>query len=175
MSSILTEQINELMADSDLDPIRRARALAQLAASEHWVLGVYIDTLTASPNPDRAEQAQAIRQCGAQVQQVLAQEIETLRANADVDPIRKARTLARLARVSLRLADVHHRLGAEALRGFDLVAALEEAHKEAQPEIERRKRYWFEKSEEALAETSADAPNWPSGDPSPGGTVSAGS
>jgi len=167
----IPEQIAELHADPDLDPIRKAHAIAQLAAN----LPVLVEQLD---KKRAADQDLAVRTAGAidkllsYVHEVFAELVEALRANPDLDPIKKARAIARLASEELRLRALNlRRRATEALPRFDLVAVLEEALKENQRKIEREKAELLARgSEEALAETSADAPNGPSRNPSPGGT-----
>src|SRR5262249_50374182 len=154
----IPEQIAELQANADLDPIRKAHAIAQLAAN----LPVLVEQL----EKGRADQGVPVQRGGAidelisNVHEVFAEQVETLRANPDLDPHKKARAIARLASEELRLRALNlRRRATEALPKFDLVAVLEEALKENQRKVEREKAALLAReSEEALAETSADAP-----------------
>jgi hypothetical protein len=110
------------------------------------------------------------------VLEVFAEQVEALSANPDLDPIKKAGAIARVASEELRLRALRFRRAAEARLLFDYGALLEEVIKEVQPQIERKKAALLAReSEEALAETSADESNGPSGNPSPAGEVPAGS
>jgi len=84
-----------------------------------------------------------------------------------------SQAIARLASEELRLRALHSRRVAEAIPSFDFAAMMEQALKEAQPRIEELKR--LARSQEALAENSADERDGRSENPSPGGTTSTGS
>ena len=168
----IPEQIAELHADPDLDPIRKAHAIAQLAAN----LPVLVEQLD---KKRAADQDLAVRTAGAidklisNVHEVFADQVEALSANPDLDPLKKAQAIARLASEELRLRALHSRRVAEAIPSFDFVAMMEQALKEAQPRIEELKR--LARSQEALAENSADERDGRFENPSPGGTTSTGS
>jgi hypothetical protein len=90
----------------------------------------------------RAEQSLvAARQ--TDVRQMLNEEQEKLRTSPDLDPVRRIRALAELMREDRRAIEVHNRLVAKGLRGFDFAAMLEAAWKQAQPEIERKRRQYL--------------------------------
>jgi hypothetical protein len=77
------------------------------------------------------------------VRQMLSEEREKLRTNPDLDPLRRIRALAEFMREDRRAIEVHNRLVAKGLRGFDFATVLEAAWKEAQPEIERKRRQYL--------------------------------
>jgi hypothetical protein len=168
-----------LHANPDLDPIRKAHAIAQLASP----LAVFLEQLDKKQAADHGfavRTASAFDKLISIAHEVLAQQVEALRANPDLDPTKKARAIARLAREELRLRALHFRRAAKAPPRFNLAAFLEEAWKEAQPEIERKKRaahaaLLASESEEALAENSADERDGCSMNPSSGGTAYTGS
>jgi len=117
--------------------------------------------------------AGAINKLISNVHEVFAEQVEALSANPDLDPLKKAQAIARLASEELRLRALHSRRVAEAIPSFDFAAMMEQALKEAQPRIEELKR--LARSQEALAENSADERDGRSENPSPGGTTSTGS
>jgi hypothetical protein len=133
---VLSEQIRALRTDPDLDPVRRARAIAQLAAAL-LMLAEQSEKQRVDPS---VQELGIMDQFTASVHRVLAEQIETLRTNPDVDPEKKARAIARLDREGRRLRRLHFRWVTEAQRGqdFDFGAMLEEIWKENQPELERK-------------------------------------
>jgi hypothetical protein len=140
MHRVLTQQIEKLRADPDLDPFRKAHAIAPLAAH---VLALLEQFEKLPARPELAdERARTIEQLCADVHRVLAAQIETLRADPDIDPKKRARAIARLAREELRLRHLHFRRVAQAQCGqrFDYAAALEEIWKRKFPEFERKRR-----------------------------------
>jgi hypothetical protein len=85
----------------------------------------------------RAEQSLvAARQ--TDVRQMLNEEQGKLRTIPDLDPVRRIRALAELMK-DRRAIEVHNRLVAKGLRGFDFAAMLEAAWKPAQPENREEK------------------------------------
>jgi len=76
------------------------------------------------------------------VRQMLSEEREKLRTNPDLDPVRRIRALAELMREDRRAIEVHNRLVAKGLRGFDFAAMLEAAWKPAQPENREERRQY---------------------------------
>ena len=84
--------------------------------------------------------AEARLQAVSDVRQMLDEEGAKLRANPDLDPVRRTRALAEFMREDRRAIEVHNRLVAKGLRGFDFAAMLEAVWKQAQPEIERKRR-----------------------------------
>jgi hypothetical protein len=160
MHGVLTEQIKDLRADPDLDPVRKAQAIASLAA--HVV--ALLEQFEKLPRP--AEDAEAgeervrlIEELYANVHRALAEQIETLRADPNIDREKRARSIARLERQELRLRHLHFRRIAEARqrqRPFDLVAVLNQALEENKPKIEAMK---------AAAERSANEANGRAEDP----------
>jgi len=150
---VWVEEIRTLLANADLDPVQRARTIAQL---QRVLL--------------RAGELQSRRVADAPPGphfDLAAKEIEKLRANADLDPVQRARTIAQLARVQLRALEQQI---AEARRGpgpdFDYAAMLEEIWEELGPELERRRRAYRETLDAERAEMSADKPNGRASNPS---------
>jgi hypothetical protein len=157
MHRVLTEQIEKLRADPDLDPVRKAHAIAPLAAH---VLALLEQFEKLPARPELAdERARTIEQLCADVHRVLAEQIESLSADPDADPVKRAGAIARLEREELRLRHLHDRRVAEELRRFDLGAFLTQALEENKSKIEAMK---------AAAE-AADEPNGPARDPASGG------
>jgi len=174
MHQVLTEQLAELRAHPDRDRVRTAQAIAQLAAGVR-VLAEQTAKIEKQPiYPKRDMQnGGVIDQLIADVHRVLAEQIAILRAHADLDQIKKARVITRLASEEIRLRALDSCRATEALANFDLVAVLNEGLKEAERIIEEKKR--LARSQEALAENSADERDGRSENPSPGGTTSTGS
>jgi hypothetical protein len=165
---VLSEQIRALRTDPDLDPVRRARAIAQLAAAL-LMLAEQSEKQRVDPS---VQELGIMDQFTASVHRVLAEQIETLRTNPDVDPEKKARAIARLDREGRRLRRLHFRWVTEAQRGqdFDFGAMLEEIWKENQPELERKKRQLLgERIDEEGAEAAADGSDRRAANPSPNG------
>jgi len=148
---VLVAEIRTLQANADLDPVQRARTIAQLQRfllrarelQSRWVA-------EAPPGPHF---------------DLAGEEIGKLRANPDLDPVQRARTIVQLAGVQLRALEQQSRRVAEAHRGpdFDLGAMLEEIWKEFRPELERRRRAALDAER---AEMSTDEPNGRASNPS---------
>ena len=170
---VLTEQLEELRAHPDRDPVRKAQAIAQLAAGVRVLAEqtAQIEKQPMYPGRDMPNVG-VIDQLIADVHRVLAEQIAMLRAHADLDQIKKSRAITRLASEELRLRALHSRRVAEAIHSFDFAAMLEEALKEAQPRIEELQRR--ARSQEARAENSADERDGHSENLSSGGTASTG-
>jgi hypothetical protein len=152
----ILEDAEALRANPDLDPVRKGRALTQFARQA-------IDMLEQNRRLDVQTRWQAI----SAMQQMLHEEREKLRANPDLDPLQRTRALAELMREDRRAIEAYDRLVAQANRDFDLVTVLEEALKEAQPEIDRRRRQLLSDPGDAEgAEMSANEPDGPAPKPS---------
>jgi len=155
---VLAEQIDKLRADPDLDPVRKAQAIAQLTAD----VVALIEQFEKLPlGPDLAEaKAQQIDQFCANVHRVLTEQMETLRANPDVDPGKRARAIARFTSEERRLRDLHfRRVGQARPHLFDLAAVLTQGLEENTPKIEAMK---------AAAERAANERNGRAEDPTSG-------
>ena len=155
---VLAKGIDELRANPDLDPVRRARALAQLVREHRCAIELQFHR---APEAQRGPLLDYAEKVWGVVGRVLAEEIEKLRANPDLDPVRRTPAVARLAREQLRWIELDSRGASEAQRGpgFDLVAMLKQALEEAAPELERRKQlYWRERLDAERAEMSVDEP-----------------
>ena len=168
MHQVLTEQLEELRAHPDRDPVRKAQAIAQLAAGVR-VLAEQAAKIEKQPiYPKRHMQnGGVIDQLIADVHRVLAEQIGLLRAHADLDQLKKARVITRLASEEIRLRAL---ASCRALANFDLVAVLNEGLKRAERIIEEKQR--LARIQEALAENSSDQSDARSENPPPGDTVS---
>ena len=171
MHQVLTEQLEELRAHPDRDPVRKAQAIAQLAAGVR-VLAEQAARVEKQPiYPKRHMQnGGVIDQLIADVHRVLAEQIGLLRAHADLDQLKKARVITRLASEEIRLRALDSCRATEALANFDLVAVLNEGLKRAERIIEEKQR--LARIQEALAENSSDQSDARSENPPPGDTVS---
>jgi len=161
---VLSEQIRALRTDPDLDPVRRAHAIAQLTAAL-LMLAEQSEKQRVDPSVPKPG---IMGEVTAAVHWVLAEQMETLRANPDVDPEKRARAIARLDREERRLRRLHFRWVTQAQRGqdFDFGAMLEEIWKET----ERKKRQLLgERIDEEGAEATADGSDRRAGNPSPNG------
>jgi hypothetical protein len=152
----ILEDAEALRANPNLDPVRKGRALTQFARQAIAML-----------EQNRRLDVQTRWQAISAMQQMLHEEREKLRANPDLDPLRRTRALAELMREDRRATEAYDRLVAQANRDFDLVTVLEEALKEAQPEIDRRRRQLLSDPGDAEgAEMSANEPDGPAPKPS---------
>ena len=144
---VAIEEIRTLWANADLDPVQRARTIAQLQRVLLRVRELQSRRVAAAPpDPDFG---------------FAGKEIGKLQANADLDPVQRARTIVQVARVQLRALEQQSRRVAAAPPGplVDLGALLEEVWRESQPELERRRRAAREALDAEGTEMSADEPN----------------
>lgn len=96
----------EMRSHPDLDPIRKARALGQLAHEALQAIDLDSRLAAATQRSPSVERTRERKQTIAHVQRVLAKEMKKVRAHPDLDPVQNAQAAARLAREARRAIEL---------------------------------------------------------------------